>query len=72
MVRPAGFTSRLDREQLTSLVNDRASEMLHRDLVHSGALGDESSYAAKLLACFEFIESGTDETSSQWENLTRA
>lgn len=47
--------SGLKKEQLITLVNDHASEILHRELMHSGALPDGASYSTSLLACINIL-----------------
>jgi len=40
-----------DQNTLHRLANDKASEILHRDLIHSGVLQDGASYSSRLLGC---------------------
>jgi hypothetical protein len=41
----------LHKGQLIKLVNDYASKILHRELMHSGTLTEGASYSSSLLAC---------------------
>lgn len=43
----------LGRDRLAPLVNGAASALLHRELVHAGALPEGASYSSRLLACVE-------------------
>lgn len=45
----------LGRDRIAALVNARAAGILHRELVHTGTLGDGASYATTLLACVEIF-----------------
>ena len=54
-MRPNDHGSHIGREQLATLVSGKASDALHRELVHTGALPEGGSYASKLLACFEVV-----------------
>lgn len=40
-----------DTLQVGRLVNDTASELLHRELLYSGLLQEDASYSSRLLAC---------------------
>ena len=51
--RPSQTSRFQDRGQVTSLVNGTASELLHRELLHSGFLTEDASYSSRLLACLE-------------------
>ncbi|NOZ55515.1 MAG: hypothetical protein GXO73_01835 [Calditrichaeota bacterium] len=41
-----------DQNTLHVLANDKATEILHRDLIHSGVLQDGASYSSRLLGSF--------------------
>jgi hypothetical protein len=49
--RPSHTHRFQDRGQVGSLVNGTASELLHRELVYSGFLPEDTSYSSRLLAC---------------------
>jgi hypothetical protein len=49
--RPSQTRRFQDKRQIGSLINSTAPELLHRELVYSGFLQDESSYSSRLLAC---------------------
>jgi acetylglutamate kinase len=42
----------LKKVALQALINGKATELLHRELVYSGFLSEDSSYSSRLLACF--------------------
>jgi hypothetical protein len=42
-----------DKGKISALVNGKASELLHRELVYSGFLSEETSYSSRLLACVD-------------------
>jgi len=49
--RPAQTDCFKDRKEVLFLVNDIASNLLHRELLYSGILTEEASYSSQLLAC---------------------
>ncbi|MFA5183051.1 MAG: helicase-related protein [Syntrophales bacterium] len=51
--RPSQTSRFQDRVQVASLVNGTASELLHRELLHSGFLTEDASYSSRLLGCLE-------------------
>lgn len=46
-------TDSMDRGPISELLNGRASDVLHRELLHTGALPERASYSSRLLACLE-------------------
>lgn len=40
-----------DRGHMRSLVSEKAVQILHREMVHSGLLEGEASYSMRLLGC---------------------
>ncbi|MBI3326727.1 MAG: helicase [Nitrospinae bacterium] len=50
-----GHASHIGRDQLAALLSGKASDALHRELVHTGALPEGGSYASTLLACVEIV-----------------
>jgi SNF2 family DNA or RNA helicase len=44
------------KEQPIELFNGHASEILHRELIHSGTLPDGASYSSSLLACINVLD----------------
>jgi superfamily II DNA or RNA helicase len=53
--RFVGTNPHLERERIATLVNGKASEILHRELIFIGALPEGASYSSKLLACLEIM-----------------
>jgi len=49
--RPARADRFMDKARVVSLINGKASELLHRELVYSGFLPEEASYSSRLQAC---------------------
>jgi hypothetical protein len=49
--RPSQTHRFQDKGQVGSLINDTASELLHRELVYLGFLQEDASYSIRLLAC---------------------
>ncbi|KYH32452.1 RNA polymerase-associated protein RapA [Moorella mulderi DSM 14980] len=48
---PSRLETRLALDMVANLINGRAAELLHRELVYSGLLSERSSYSSRLLAC---------------------
>jgi len=46
----------LQKEKLVKLLSGHASEILHRELIHSGTLPEGASYSSSLLACINIID----------------
>jgi hypothetical protein len=46
----------LGQERLSQLVNGTASEVLHRELLYSGALTEGASYSSRLLTCLVLLD----------------
>jgi hypothetical protein len=44
-----------EKIQIALLINNTASELLHRELIYSGILSDEVSYLSRLLACLQIV-----------------
>lgn len=55
--QPAEGNSTLGPERLTALLNGIVPALLHRELVHTGALSETSSYSSKLLGLVEILPS---------------
>jgi superfamily II DNA or RNA helicase len=45
----------IDRNHIRNLINNKAPELLHRELTHSGFLTEGASYTSQLLACIEVV-----------------
>jgi hypothetical protein len=52
----AAAESAVNPKDLLGILNGPAGEMLHRELVHCGALSEGMSYSAKPLACFVVVQ----------------
>lgn len=50
---PAINHSPMRRDRVVTLINDKGSELLHRELGHSGLLTEGASYSSHLLGCLE-------------------
>lgn len=48
---PSRSETRLPPDMVANLINGRAAELLHRELVYSGLLSEGSSYSSRLLVC---------------------
>jgi len=48
---PPTGTPQIDQGQLATMLNGQATEILHREMVHTGLLPEGASYSARLLAC---------------------
>jgi hypothetical protein len=51
LLQPAQRNGHLDESQIATLLNEKATSMLHRELMHTGVLDEGSSYSSRLLAC---------------------
>ncbi len=54
-LRPADSTGSVPRDRMSALAHKASSELLHRELVHSGLLQEGATYSSSLLACLQLV-----------------